>query len=275
MDLSNDWLKKDSGTPSVYYGYATTTAASSDALWAIRKVTTDSTVETVTWNDNSTLLYNAIWDDRVATFISPTSSISITWSVASTANSFGITNSLINISWGKPIYNTIEATYASYAGTPSGCAKQIELLALTSGTIGNTIKIVGDGTTDLDTLISNWNSSNKDNQLKRANGLGTEVISNKTTVYLSGGEDGSQGEFIGISYIPGINKYDILISDQNGIIYNSIGMEYVNTYTTTKLTDSKSGTTYGFKGVPSMTYSVTITAVNAAGSTSSNVNILT
>lgn len=179
MNLENDWLKKDNATASstVYYGYTTTPSSlASDATWAIRKITTSGTVDTVTWNDNAILNYNAIWDDRVETFIAPTSSISITWSVSNTTNSFNITKSIINTSWDA---------------------------------------------------------------------------------------------------IKGINKYEIIVTDQNQITYDYLGNEFNNTYATSKITNSQNTTSYIFNGIPSMTYSITITGINAAGSTSSTVNVLT
>ncbi len=172
-------VKKDNATASstIYYGYSTNLSSLvSDNTWAIRKVTTSGTVDTVTWNDNTISNYTAIWDDRIETFTAPTSSISITWSVSNTTNSFNITKSIINTSWDA---------------------------------------------------------------------------------------------------IKGINKYDITVTDQNGITYNYLGNEFNNTYATSKVTNSQNTTNYIFNGIPSMTYSITITGINAAGSTSSTVNVLT
>jgi hypothetical protein len=179
IDLANGWLRKDNATASstVYYGYAQDpSAANSDSVWAIRKVTTSGSVDTVSWNDNKLFGFNAIWNDRLETFIAPTASLSITYSVNNSTNSFNITSSIINASW-----------------------------------------------TD----------------------------------------------------IKGVNQYNVLITDQNGVLYDYLGNPFSNTYATTKLTNVQQSNTYQFKGVPSMTYSLTVTAVNMAGSTYSSVNIKT
>lgn len=179
IDLANDWLRKDNATGSstVYYGYATDPAsANSDSVWAIRKVTTSGAVDTVTWNENVLFSYNAVWNDRLETFIAPTASLNLTYSVSSNTNSFGLVSSLINASW-----------------------------------------------TD----------------------------------------------------IKGINRYNITVTDQNGVLYDYLGNPFSNTYVTTRLTNVQSNNTYIFKGVPSMTYSLTVSAVNVAGSTSSTATIKT
>lgn len=75
--------------------------------------------------------------------------------------------------------------------------------------------------------------------------------------------------------IKGINKYDITVTDQNGITYNYLGNEFNNTYATSKITNSQNTTNYIFNGISGMTYSITVTGINAAGSTSSTVNVLT
>jgi hypothetical protein len=75
--------------------------------------------------------------------------------------------------------------------------------------------------------------------------------------------------------IKGVNEYRISITDQNGVLYDYLGNPFSNTYATTRLTSVQSNNSYQFKGVPSMTYSLVISAVNAAGSTSSSATITT
>jgi len=179
IDLANDWLRKDNATASstVYYGYALDPSSSnSNSVWSIRKVTTSGSVDTVTWNDNKNFNYNAVWNDRVETFIAPTASLSITYSVTNSQNSFNMISSIVNTSW-----------------------------------------------TD----------------------------------------------------IKGVNEYRISITDQNGVLYDDLGNPFSNTYATTRLTSVTSNNRYIFKGVPSMTYSLVISAVNSAGSTSSSATITT
>jgi len=179
IDLANDWLRKDNATASstVYYGYTIDPASSnSDSVWAIRKVTTSGSVDTVTWNENVFLSYSAVWNDRLETFIAPTASLNLTYSVTTDINTFGITSSLINSSW-----------------------------------------------TD----------------------------------------------------IKGVNQYRISITDQNGTLYDSLGNPFSNNYATSRLTNVQSNNSYQFRGIPSMTYSLVVTAVNVGGSTSSTVSIKT
>jgi hypothetical protein len=179
IDLANDWLRKDNATASstVYYGYAVDPAsATASSVWAIRKVTTSGSVDTVTWNENIFLSYNAVWNDRVETFIAPTASLNLTYSVTSNTNSFAVVSSRINSSW-----------------------------------------------TD----------------------------------------------------IKGVNQYRISITDQNGVLYDYLGNPFSNTYATTRLTSVQSNNSYQFIGVPSMTYSLSVTALNIAGSTSSTATIKT
>jgi hypothetical protein len=72
----------------------------------------------------------------------------------------------------------------------------------------------------------------------------------------------------------GVNSYTLLVSDQDGVIYNYLSQPFANTYAT-PMTTQQTGTSYLFIGVPSMTYSVTVTAINAAGSTQSSADITT
>jgi len=82
MDFNSAWLRKDTiGTASVYYGYAVNVASSdTDRVWSIRKITTTGTVDSVSWNDNESMVYNAKWSERVANFSAPAGSLGITYS---------------------------------------------------------------------------------------------------------------------------------------------------------------------------------------------------
>lgn len=66
--------------------------------------------------------------------------------------------------------------------------------------------------------------------------------------------------------VPGIDIYKLKISDQNGVIYNSVHEPAVNPYSIEKITQITKFTSYKFVGVPSMTYSIDFTLVNAVGS---------
>ena len=97
MDLTN-YLRKDFATPSIYYGYSSdSNAASTDFNWSIRKVTTATNVETVTWSNGDSVNTYAKWNDRVASFITPTGSLGLTCSLGTQ-----IGNSVpLNITWNQ------------------------------------------------------------------------------------------------------------------------------------------------------------------------------
>ena len=97
MDLTN-YLRKDLGTPSIYYGYSDDlNAASTDFNWSIRKVTTTTGVETVTWSNGYPGKPFAKWDDRVNSFATPSGSLGLTCSIGTQINN----NVPLNISWNQ------------------------------------------------------------------------------------------------------------------------------------------------------------------------------
>ena len=102
IDLANDWLRKEIATPSVYYGYSLNPSSlDTESVWSIRKVTTSGSTasDTVLWNDNKFLSFNAKWTERVACFATPSGSLGVTWSITTYQDSFSNTFSLINMSW--------------------------------------------------------------------------------------------------------------------------------------------------------------------------------
>ena len=74
--------------------------------------------------------------------------------------------------------------------------------------------------------------------------------------------------------LSGVNNYTLLVSDQDGVVYNYLNQPFMNTYAT-PMTSQQPETSYTFIGVPSMTYSVTITAINGSGTLSESANITT
>ena len=97
MDLTN-YLRKDFATPSIYYGYSSdSNAASTDFNWSIRKVTTATNVETVTWSNGDPGKPYAKWNDRVASFATPTGSLGLTCSKGTQINN----NVPLNITWNQ------------------------------------------------------------------------------------------------------------------------------------------------------------------------------
>ncbi len=97
MDLTN-YLRKDLGTPSIYYGYSDDlNAASTDFNWSIRKFTTTTGVETVTWSNGYPGKPFAKWDDRVNSFATPAGSLGLTCSIGTQINN----NVPLNITWNQ------------------------------------------------------------------------------------------------------------------------------------------------------------------------------
>src|ERR1019366_991095 len=63
----------------------------------------------------------------------------------------------------------------------------VTLTANTIGTGGNSIVLTGDGVSDINTLIANWNIANPSNQVTLTSGNGLQIPSNLATASLSGG----------------------------------------------------------------------------------------
>jgi hypothetical protein len=84
LDLANGYIRKDAASASnIYYGYSYNTAAGDgDKVYAIRKVTTVGGVETVTWTNNSQMSYASSWTNRAASFVAPSGSLGLTWSLS-------------------------------------------------------------------------------------------------------------------------------------------------------------------------------------------------
>ena len=78
---------------------------------------------------------------------------------------------------------------ASYTGTPTGCATIVTITATTVGSAGNSIELLADGTSSLNTLIANWNIANPSNTISLASGNGLQIPSFGATVTLTGGSD--------------------------------------------------------------------------------------
>ena len=92
-----DWIRKDTLTASVYYGYSPNfNAADADNNWVIKQVVTNGTVQTVKWSNGSPNYQISSWSDRIVSFSAPTHSITgITWSSAPAYNA----STAINLSW--------------------------------------------------------------------------------------------------------------------------------------------------------------------------------
>ena len=94
-NLSNNWLRRDIGSPDVYYGYSSDyNATDSETKWSIKKVSVSGSVETVTWSNGSPSSRASIWDERVDCFISPSGPINLTGTVSSFGNDI-----LLGVNW--------------------------------------------------------------------------------------------------------------------------------------------------------------------------------
>ena len=87
LDLANGYLRKDSASASnVYFGYANVTnPGDSDAVWAIRRVNTAGSVETINWTNNDPISYNDTWSGRTFSFVAPTQPLNLTWSTSTSS----------------------------------------------------------------------------------------------------------------------------------------------------------------------------------------------
>jgi hypothetical protein len=86
---------------------------------------------------------------------------------------------------------------ASYTGIPTGCDFTVVLTAVTNGTTGNSILLTGDGTSSINTLISNWNTANPSNQVALTSGDGSQVPNPAAPIQLSGGVSPAYAHFTG------------------------------------------------------------------------------
>lgn len=99
FNLDTDWILSDVSGSTAYYGYAVVGSSTASNCWAIRKVS-GTPSQTVVWNDNLKLSFNAKWKDRVACFATPSNS-SLTQSVTQVNDSFGTTTALIKLDWSE------------------------------------------------------------------------------------------------------------------------------------------------------------------------------
>ena len=141
INLNNDWLRRELGTTAStgdqiitrYYGYSNTINGSdTDDIWSIRKVTLSAGVESVSWNDNSLLSFNAKWSERSQNFISPTSSLGFTYS--STQPTTFTWNSLVGVN----TYNIIVKNNNGSIVTRSGDVLQNTSFTITESYINQT-----------------------------------------------------------------------------------------------------------------------------------------
>lgn len=99
INLEQDFIKFEKIGDDSYYGYVNPGTDGSSKSWSIRKVSGTSSVD-VSWNLNSKFVYTAIWDNKDDHFqFDGSASVTATWSISESTNSFGVTRSVIDIDW--------------------------------------------------------------------------------------------------------------------------------------------------------------------------------
>ena len=99
LNLETDFLKYESVGATAYYGYANPGTSELTKSWSLRRVLGTGSSFSVSWNQNSEFSYSANWTNRGAYFASVTPSVAATWSQSDSTNSFGITRTLVNLTW--------------------------------------------------------------------------------------------------------------------------------------------------------------------------------
>lgn len=86
FDLANGYSRKDSASASnVYYAYTTVqNPADTDKVFAIRRVNTAASVETVSWTNGDSISFNDSWSGRTYSFSTPGGNLNLTWSRVTT-----------------------------------------------------------------------------------------------------------------------------------------------------------------------------------------------
>ena len=102
------------------------------------------------------------------------------WNTANPSN-------MITLSSGDGTQVPSAGTFAHYTGVPTGTTSSVTITANVAGTNGNSVLLVGDGTSDIDTLIANWNINNSSNTVSLTSGSGTQVPSALAVITLGSG----------------------------------------------------------------------------------------
>ena len=138
------------------------------------------------------------------------------------------------------------STFASFTGIFSGTSTSISITANHSGTVGNSVSLIGDGISSIDTLVENWNINNPSNAITLASGDGSQVPGLYSTTSLSGGTNAQAIDLSG-----GTNK--------NGTIYLTGGTNLPNPIDLSGGTPT--GTYASYSGTPvGTTLPITLTA---------------
>jgi hypothetical protein len=69
---------------------------------------------------------------------------------------------------------------------------------------------------------------------------------------------------MGWDEVPGADQYQIIVSDNLGVIYDRLGNPFKNPYVSNPITDETKSNSFYFIGVPTLTYSVSLFWVNGS-----------
>lgn len=95
---------------------------------------------------------------------------------------------------------------ASFDAAIAGVTGNVQLSADNVGVIGNSILLTGDGSTDLATLVSDWNTANPSNTVTLDSANGSDIPDNAEAMQLAGGVDA----------VPAVNAgFKLTIKDKN------------------------------------------------------------
>jgi len=98
--FAQNWLRKDTSGADVYFGYSIdANAGDTDNTWAVKKLTTTGSVQSVTWTNGDPIQRLSKWSDRVKSFQTPSTSLGVTWSVYKTTTDSNYSN--IDLSWSQ------------------------------------------------------------------------------------------------------------------------------------------------------------------------------
>jgi hypothetical protein len=90
-------------------------------------------------------------------------------------------------------FTSSPGTFAQFVGQIPGMPSPVTITANVLGTTGNAVLLVGDGTSSINTLISNWNGLNPGNQVTLTTGNGNQVPNAPLFAVFSGTIAGTSG----------------------------------------------------------------------------------
>lgn len=120
----------------------------------------------------------------------------------------------VNVAVNGPIvtFTSSPGTKASFTGLIPGMILSVTLTANNVGSAGNSIVLAGDGTSSINTLISNWNTANPSNQVTLTSGNGTQVPDAGTYASYTGTPLGASTPVVITANVLGTNGNTVLLT---------------------------------------------------------------